>query len=476
MNNHKRKRTTNTIDFHKDFKEPTAQDRKDALGQFPSSEHRPNTLWATTKADQLDDLDRPFLYQPTSETNKPVPKPRDELDWLAQLSEDGQSFQDYVQFQTLRSGRLRPIANGKGSTICLLPILEHDNNDNMSRSTQDVNDKDPEDGTSQPDENVTVVDRVDTHQDGANHAQWPQGAPPLESLVDMTQAFFGRPVRLLPPALVSRQSAPRTSTKTPGAVFATKKHESRFRIQFLDDDNKSASARVVLESQLSGRYDAPTNRYQLSVDSVLGELGHFRSHVFPHENFCIMGITMQDLYDGPQDLFCAGMAAGGSKVAVFSFARYHPTLRMSPLHWWDYGYQTTCGTYSYFEPEERPKGLAAQPPVQLSGRGTVEFLRRASKLVNHELGHLYGLDHCIYYNCLMRGTGHLVEDFAAPFHVCGICLRKLQWRLGFHVQARYHELERVLKKTMGNTSQEAAWAKRQATHIQKRRKQESDQP
>jgi hypothetical protein len=31
-----------------------------------------------------------------------------------------------------------------------------------------------------------------------------------------------------------------------------------------------------------------------------------------------MGVTIEDLYDGPNDLFCAGMAfLGGDKVAVF---------------------------------------------------------------------------------------------------------------------------------------------------------------
>ena len=39
------------------------------------------------------------------------------------------------------------------------------------------------------------------------------------------------------------------------------------------------------------------------------------------------------------------------------------------------------------------------------------MLRRATKLLVHELAHVYGVDHCIYYACVMNGTGHLVEDF-----------------------------------------------------------------
>eukprot|EP00522_Entomoneis_paludosa_P005219 CAMPEP_0172468530 /NCGR_PEP_ID=MMETSP1065-20121228/61476_1 /TAXON_ID=265537 /ORGANISM="Amphiprora paludosa, Strain CCMP125" /LENGTH=77 /DNA_ID=CAMNT_0013225931 /DNA_START=15 /DNA_END=244 /DNA_ORIENTATION=- len=74
----------------------------------------------------LSDLDCPFLYQPTGVTNRPVPSPKDELDWLAQIPEKGQTFKDYISIHTSRSGRLRPIANAGGTTICLLPILSAD--------------------------------------------------------------------------------------------------------------------------------------------------------------------------------------------------------------------------------------------------------------------------------------------------------------------------------------------------------------
>jgi hypothetical protein len=50
--------------------------------------------------------------------------------------------------------------------------------------------------------------------------------------------------------------------------------------------------------------------------------------------FCLMGVTMEDLYSDPSDLFVAGMAAGGSNVAVFSFHRYHPNLKMDPGEWY----------------------------------------------------------------------------------------------------------------------------------------------
>ena len=106
-------------------------------------------------------------------------------------------------------------------------------------------------------------------------------------------------------------------------------------------------------------------------------------------------------------------------------------------------------------------------PQALSKRAQAEFLRRCGKLLLHELGHLYGIHHCIYHRCLMMGTGHLVEDFGAPFHVCGICLRKLQWRLGFSVVQRYRDLAVALKQA--GLTKEASWMQRQVASILQRK-------
>jgi hypothetical protein len=67
-------------------------------------------------------------------------------------------------------------------------------------------------------------------------------------------------------------------------------------------------------------------------------------------------------------------------------------------------------------------------PAVLDTESRVNYLPRAGKLVVHELAHVYGIDHCIHYHCVMNGTGHLVEEFSAPAHLCAVCLRKLQFR------------------------------------------------
>ena len=66
----------------------------------------------------------------------------------------------------------------------------------------------------------------------------------------------------------------------------------------------------------------------------------------------------------------------------------------------------------------------------------------------------------------MMGTGHLVEDFNAPSHLCGVCLRKLQWRTGFDVRQRYKLLSSAFD-TMGMKS-ESNWVTKQYNHLTKK--------
>ena len=73
---------------------------------------------------------------------------------------------------------------------------------------------------------------------------------------------------------------------------------------------------------------------------MLNSLANGREFQYKDENFFIMAVRMEDLLDSAESLFCAGMAFGGKKVAVFSFHRYHSKLRTSLLEWWNYGYSS----------------------------------------------------------------------------------------------------------------------------------------
>ena len=61
-----------------------------------------------------------------------------------------------------------------------------------------------------------------------------------------------------------------------------------------------------------------------------------------------------------------------------------------------------------------------------SGSDEGKLLARACKTAAHELLHMYGIGHCLHRACLMNGTGHIKEDFAAPPVLCPVCLAKMQ--------------------------------------------------
>lgn len=93
----------------------------------------------------------------------------------------------------------------------------------------------------------------------------------------------------------------------------------------------------------------------------------------------------------------------------------------------------------------------------LTARQTQLLLKRACKLLVHELGHLYLLGHCVYSACCMNGSGHLEEDFKQPMMLCPVDLKKLKMRLGdgFDLRRRMHGLHRFYQEQGEEFAEEA---------------------
>jgi archaemetzincin len=53
---------------------------------------------------------------------------------------------------------------------------------------------------------------------------------------------------------------------------------------------------------------------------------------------------------------------------------------------------------------------------------------------------MFGMEHCIWYRCLMNGSNHMDESDARPLHLCPVDLQKLQWSIGFNIAERYRRL------------------------------------
>ena len=88
----------------------------------------------------------------------------------------------------------------------------------------------------------------------------------------------------------------------------------------------------------------------------------------------------------------------------------------------------------------RPLGAVDDRPCVVSTfrlrRGNVareRVLDRLAKVVNHELGHTFGLEHCPIAGCLMHeGSGSVGAIDREPGGFCDACAR----RLGDRVRAR----------------------------------------
>jgi archaemetzincin len=180
----------------------------------------------------------------------------------------------------------------------------------------------------------------------------------------------------------------------------------------------------------SSKFTARRNLHTGNPQILTGDVLSFLKARVPEDAFCILAITMEDLYPEPSWNFVFGQASLRERVGVYSFARYDPAF---------YG-------------ESRAPGYETL------------LLRRSCKVLAHETGHMFGLAHCTFFNCLMNGSNHLAESDRRPLHLCPVCLRKLQWSIGFDVLERYTALERV-DRAFGFID-EADWLSRRIKIVQ----------
>jgi archaemetzincin len=175
--------------------------------------------------------------------------------------------------------------------------------------------------------------------------------------------------------------------------------------------------RAEIEKSFTTRVNAFTGKPQILTGDVLTYLKQY----LPDDGFCLLAVTMEDLYPEPSWNFVFGQASLRERVGVYSFARYDPAF---------YG-------------KERTSDYQAV------------LLRRSFKVLAHETSHMFGLAHCIYFNCLMNGSNHLAESDRRPLHLCPVCLRKLQSSVEFDVLKRYTALEKIDRAC--GFSDEADW-------------------
>jgi archaemetzincin len=178
------------------------------------------------------------------------------------------------------------------------------------------------------------------------------------------------------------------------------------------------------------RLNPMTKNRQILTSDVLTLL----RNELPADAFCVLAVTMEDLYPEPTWNFVFGQASLRERVGVFSFVRYDPVF---------YGEQ------------ER-------------GNDEEVLLRRSLKVLVHETAHMFSLTHCIYFKCVLNGSNHLQESDSRPLSLCPVCLRKLQSIIGFDVTERYRRLLRFYEEK--GFLLEARWVTKRLDRMAENRK------
>ena len=181
----------------------------------------------------------------------------------------------------------------------------------------------------------------------------------------------------------------------------------------------------ITDHTLTTRVNPFTGNRQILTGDVLALL----KNKLPADAFCLLAITMEDLYPHPSWNFVFGQASPRERVGVFSFARYDPAF---------YG-EKRGGDYQEV------------------------LLRRSCKVLVHETAHMFFLEHCIFFKCVLNGSNHLQESDGRPLWLCPVCLRKLQFIIGFDVVDRYQKLLGFYRKI--GFDHEARWAAKRLKRI-----------
>lgn len=290
--------------------------------------------------------------------------------------------------------------------------------------------------------------------------------PSIDNVADYLSAFYhGLPVKILKEGLMFTEWAPDATKDVPNSIpkyvgLQTTKEIIGIRARGPSQDN-------VFPAQLN-----------------LNDLLDVAMRILPQDAYALLMLVDQDIYESEEDDFCCGRAYGGSRIAVVSSARYNPVLdaqeEVDREHAWpashciDYQDEKCAEAGLSTQPRKKAKrkapaskknqankaetptalSVAVQAHTESSKKNLIKdptalaglWLGRVCKTASHELGHCFGMDHCVYYACIMQGTTCLAEDARQPPYCCPIDQTKVLAATGSSLEAQYKALKQFCDK------------------------------
>lgn len=161
---------------------------------------------------------------------------------------------------------------------------------------------------------------------------------------------------------------------------------------------------------ISSRRRSDTKKMQFLSADILDMME--QEHL-PDDAYCMLGLINADLYPRDKWNFVFGVSRITKRVGVFSISRYDPRF-----------FDSECE-------------IAKEELTKL-------VLYRACKTMVHEIGHMFGVRHCYFYECIMNGSNTLEEADLKPLFLCPVCLRKIKHCLEFDIKERYELLSQVV--------------------------------
>ncbi len=129
---------------------------------------------------------------------------------------------------------------------------------------------------------------------------------------------------------------------------------------------------------------------------------------FPKDGLVCMALTQKDLFPKPEWNFVFGLAY----------------------------YNRGCAVSSIYRLENRTHN---NPRFEI-------FLKRLMSISTHEIGHMFGIQHCTKALCTMNGSNSLRETDKQPNRFCSECQKKLTFNFKYNNKERLQKMLKFFKE------------------------------